>query len=361
MKDNEKDLYQETIDRFADINKTKEQEQGAQDEEVNLEFIELGKQTETDHEKFGKELYDVYFNKLLLNNDLNEATGLIWQINRYTLDIQTIYLEKTLDFINENQLYINYFCVDEILSYSNNELIKLSEQHQKIREDLEKEFFFSFFDETEINEDVERLYLSRKSLMEAFRNRNATADMINKIAIVGGTKEELDLYRILMEYYNKRTLSQEEAKKILSDLNDYLFEYPSESSAILLYLSICFTYEIEPRIVEHKLKVGTGNESKLTEIIFSKFQQTRLPYKNYDLALVIYGYDSAEMAKIVLENERHFPIGQWDIKAIRIKNGEKIENNVILKRVHNNFESENFKYIVLGIVIFIIMLLMFLI
>ena len=333
MKNDDKNLYEETLDRFKNAKQlefdnteveiiSNEDSSAILNEDLEEEIIEVA---------FDDEAFDKYLENLFFNNNISLTKDYLKTLKGVSLVNITKCLEDTILWMHDHQLRINYFDFDEIVRYIKNNEIVVAEKYVNMLSKLDETFLFSTFDETEIDKDnYEEIVQLRKEIMLLFRNEKNVPDrLIDKFRDMVGRGEESDFYRLLKNVKNKiRTASETpDVEGVLLSINDYLYAYPNEQSALVLYLYICSCHDYKPNINDGKLEVVLYGETVKVLIDFTKMIQNRLPFKYYYLAMAQYKYGDKDSAIQHFTFERQLHFGAWDDEAINIIGEERVQIN----------------------------------
>lgn len=267
-----------------------------------------------------------------MNNDFEEFSDFIIEVNKYSPEIQAEYFEEAIDFFNINKLYINYFYAKECINYINYFRINVSKSHMDIINNLNKTFLFYHFDYNETNKGNKKMYLLRRDIMNGYMKGLEVPELIlNELELIVGQGQEIELYKLLNNFYGKRIVTIDEIRGILRYIEEYISKYPDEQTAIILYYYICYIHDMVPTLDGINIIVGEKDERIIAKLNLERLYEIKLPYVNYYIAIMLLIFENYDLGKGCIYNEKLLPIERWDDKIKMIIKGQKVDNTIIKK------------------------------
>ena len=353
MEDNE-----DKLDKFIDDIKDNVGIENRRDNVIEIMLVKKLEQSSEEKtsfiltDKFNELTFEKYLSILPFNNDLFYTKHFLQRINDLSVETKRDCLERVIEFMHSNQLYINYFDAGAIIEYVGNNRNIIRSKYVKMKNELDKTFLFSIFEsESFDDEKLKEIYNLRKEIMLSFRkNRKVSESLINSLRDLTGRTSETDFYRVL-----KRTFIKLDSDEVAEGDIDYMsitaerigehiYSYPNDQSGIVLYLYVCCIFKIAPKIKDNKLEIVYCGQKKLIDLNLNEMLQNKLPYKHYYYAIVQYRYGDRDIAKEFFRKEKHVYYDDWDSVPLKYVKREKIKihkvavpddvaNKRLLKRV----------------------------
>ena len=402
MKNEEKGLYQETLDRFKnakpidvvmddniekkrvyddlatsisevanqEAKSNSNQEQSLQESsdlnEQPSELQELDDEISPaiiDKANIGRTT-DVYISKLNRNNNIKITFEYIELLKKLPSKTQVPYVERCFDYMNQKHLVINYFDLNELWSHITTRDIPISARYFEQKKKLDDTYLYSIFDK-EKTKSSELLYQIRKDLVSAYQKKKRTDIPKFRLKRILKKGDEIELHKVFNRIYgNKPIETLQDAESVLITIKNYLMSYPEEQSAIILYLYICFIYDIDPKIVNNEITTEWYGEVNKVKIDLEKLYNHRLPYKCYYLAVVHYSLGNIDEAIKYLQMEKDMFFEDWDLVmcnfALKYSNKIDIDSKMMPKDEKDRKQKELlFKGAIIIVIYIVFMLLKF--
>lgn len=244
-------------------------------------------------------LFNNFLPNLLFNNSSIEMVDILNIISLYpTKELE--YLQKILEYIKSNSLFIRDESIQLVCRYIEDNVDKVNEnnineykniiiEYQHLLEDIRLNHFEMFNDNIdELKKCYQLIYQLIKQQI-TYKRRKDKNNLIleEKLRACGVSQNKIETFKIAVLYNNQNYTNLRKNLKILKELEQILFDNPNNIDAQLMFLSIVFILKYQVKINDDaSFIVKRNGEEKLIIVNLDSLKDSFLPKTIYGIPLI---------------------------------------------------------------------------